>query len=199
MRREGSGRFSSVSGAVLVGGASRRMGRDKSRLEFAGAPLATRTAGLLETLCEDVLLVGGDPPADAPGRRVPDPDGPRCALRGLVGALEAARGERVLVLATDLPLVTPDLLLGLIAFPHADAVVPRDAAGAHPLCAIYRRESVLPVARDTLAGERLAIRHVLDAVETAWLEGDALRALDPRGRALANVNAPEDLEAVLAG
>ena len=59
----GSGRFSSVSGAVLVGGASLRMGSDKAALEFQGVSLAARTARLLESLCEDLVLVGGDPPA----------------------------------------------------------------------------------------------------------------------------------------
>ena len=63
--------------------------------------------------------MGGDPPGDASGRRVSDPDGPRCALRGVTSALESAREERVLIVATDLPLVTPDLLLALVAWPVA--------------------------------------------------------------------------------
>jgi molybdopterin-guanine dinucleotide biosynthesis protein A len=196
---QGSGRFASVSGAVLVGGASQRMGLDKAGLEFRGESLAARAAGLLEGVCEDVVLVGGDPPVDAPGRRAPDPEGPRCALRGLVGALEAARGERVLVLATDLPLVTPDLLLALVAYPQADAVAPRGVDGAQPLCAIYRRDTVLPVARAHLADGRLALSALLEEIQTEWLEGDALRILDPRGAVLTNVNAPEDLAALRVG
>ena len=188
------GRLARVSGAVLVGGASRRMGRDKTHLELAGVPLAVRAAALLTDFLEDVVLVGGDPPAEAPGRRVPDPEGSRCALRGLVGALEAARGERVVVLATDLPLLTPDLVLGLIAQPPADAVVPRNADGSHPLCAVYRREPVLAAARAHLAEDRLALRALLETLDTRFVEGDALRALDPDGAALLNVNDEADLE-----
>ena len=63
------------------------MGRDKAGLVVHGVPFATRLASLLSLLVEDVVLVGGDPPAEAPGRRVSDPPGPACALRGLVGAL----------------------------------------------------------------------------------------------------------------
>ena len=187
------GRLARVSGAVLVGGASQRMGRDKTHLELAGVPLAVRAARLLADLLEDVVLVGGDPPADAPGRRVPDPEGPRCALRGLLGALGAARGERVVVLATDLPLLTADLVLGLIAQPPADVVVPRNADGSHPLCAVYRREPVLAAARAHLAEGRLALRALLDTMETRFVEGDALRALDPDESALLNVNDESDL------
>jgi molybdopterin-guanine dinucleotide biosynthesis protein A len=187
------GRLANVAAALLLGGASTRMGADKARLALGGEPLATRLARLLATLCEDVLLVGGAPPASAPGRRVADPDGPRSALRGLVGALEAARAERVLVLATDLAGASPDLLLALVAAPDADAVVPRTPAGAEPLCALYRREPVLREARARLARGDLALHALLGALDVHWLEGDDLLAAGGDGRALANVNTPADL------
>lgn len=186
-------RLATVAGAILTGGASTRMGRDKAALEFRGVPCATRVARVVASLCEEVLLVGGDPPADAPGLRVPDPAGPGCALRGLTAALEAARAPRVLVLATDLPLITPDLLLALVAWPEADAVVPRSAEGPHPLCALYRRDAVLPAARERLAAGRLKLQGVLDAVDTAWLEPADLARVDPAGLALTNLNTPADL------
>jgi molybdopterin-guanine dinucleotide biosynthesis protein A len=194
----GESRIANVSAALLLGGASQRMGRDKALLPLGDGPAATRLARLLAELFEDVLLVGGEPPADAPGRRVADEAGPRCALRGVASALAAAREERVLVLATDLMEMTPDLLLALSAFPEADAVVPRAGGFAQPLCAIYRRAPALAAARACLAREKLALMALLDALDTRWLEGDDLAALDPHGRALANVNSPEDYARVLA-
>lgn len=187
------GRFAEVTGALLLGGASRRMGRDKARLRIGDESVAARLARRLGELFEDVLLVGGDPPPDAPGRRVPDRDGPRSALRGLVSALEAARTERVLVLATDLPLVSCELLLALLAFPEARVVAPRDAHGVQPLCALYRREPVLALARERLAAGELALHRLLEALEYAALEGDDLAHVDPEGVALFNLNTPEDL------
>ncbi len=169
------------------------MGSDKATLTVAGVPGATRVARLLASLFEEVLLVGGSPPPDAPGRFVPDVEGPRCALRGLVGALAASDAPRVLVAATDLPLLTADLLLALVAWPEAAAVVPRSADGAHPLCALYARDAVLPLARANLASGRLAPTGLLASVETAWLEGPDLALVDPDGLALFNANRPEDL------
>ncbi|MDJ0850549.1 MAG: molybdenum cofactor guanylyltransferase [Myxococcota bacterium] len=189
----GESRFATISAAVLTGGASTRMGHDKARMEVGGAASATLLARLLDGLFEDLLLVGGSPPDDAPGRRVPDPDGPVCALRGLVAALDAARGPRVLVVATDLPLLTPDLVLALVAFPEADAVVPRSERSLHPLCALYRRGAVLPAARERLAAGDLALRGLLDAVDTALLSPEDLALVDPAGLALTNVNTPEEL------
>ena len=141
--KEVCGRFANVSAALLLGGASSRMGTDKAALELGGVPFAARTARLLDRLFDELWLVGGTPPPEAPGRHVADAAGPRCALRGLVTALESATRERVLVLATDLPLVSPDLLLALVAWPEPDVVVPRRDGRRHPLCAIYRRERVL--------------------------------------------------------
>jgi molybdopterin-guanine dinucleotide biosynthesis protein A len=189
----GDGRLADVAVAVLLGGASTRMGADKARIELEGVPSAVRLARLAAELFEEVLLVGGTPPAGAPGRAVADPAGEPSALRGLVGALAAAAAPRVLVVATDLPLVTPDLLLALVAYPDADVVVPRSAAGFEPLCALYRREAVLPLARARLARGELSLHGLLDELAPAVLGGAQLAAVDPDGTALLNANTPEDL------
>lgn len=192
-------RIDTVAGAVLLGGASTRMGRDKARLELGGVALATRVARVLQALFADVLLVGGEPPADAPGRAVPDPPGPRCPLRGVVGALAAARADQVIVVAADLPLVTPELLLALVASPAREVVAPHDGRGPQPLCALYRREPALAAARAHLAAGRLALRDLLAALDTGRLAGDDLAAVDPDGRALTNVNTPDDLASLRVG
>jgi molybdopterin-guanine dinucleotide biosynthesis protein A len=169
------------------------MGRDKARLQWQGRAWSTRAAQMLDSLFVETLLVGGDPEADAPGRRVVDPEGQECALRGLVGALEAATQPRVLVLATDLPLVLPDLLLALTAWPEADAVVPVDAQAEQPLCAIYRREACLETARAALASKRLVLRAWLDEIDTARVSLAQLGFAEDEAAQLTNVNTPEDL------
>ena len=194
--RDFEGRLANVSGAILLGGASSRMGRDKAQLELDGVPFATALSIRLARIVADVMLIGGTPPAGAIGRPVADCAGPRSALRGLVSALEAARCERVIVLSTDVPLVAPALLLALTAWPEVDAVVPRAGGFTHPLCAIYRRDRVLEVAREVLASGDLRFSGVLASVDTRFLEGDALRVVDPGGRSLTNVNTPDEFAAL---
>ena len=178
---------------MLLGGAATRMGRDKAALQVGGVPAASRVASLLDRLCDEVLLVGGSVPPGTVGRAVKDPEGPRCALRGLVGALSAARGERVLVVATDLPLVTDALLAGLAAVPGPCAIVPRPGL-PQPLCAVYPREQALALARANLAEGRLALRALLELLSVHFVEGEDLAVLDPDGHSLANLNTPEDHE-----
>jgi len=191
------GTLADISAVLLAGGASSRMGRDKANLEYGSEPAAAQTARLLSRLFQEVWIVGGDPPAGAPGRRVADVDGPQCALRGLVSALMAASGDRVLVIATDLPFITADLLLALVAWPEADAVVPRADGRLHPLCAIYRRVPVLAASRSRLAGGQLALGGLLAALDVHTMEESDVRAVDPDGVALTNVNTPEELARAL--
>ncbi|RIK89515.1 MAG: molybdenum cofactor guanylyltransferase, partial [Proteobacteria bacterium] len=101
--------------------------------------------------------------------------------------------------ATDLPLLAPELLLALVAWPEADVVVPRGADGLEPLCALWRREPALAAAREQLAAGRLALHGVVARLDARCIEGADLLALDPDGHALANANTPAEwarLEAV---
>ncbi len=186
-------RLREVAGAVLLGGASSRMGRDKASVTLGGVAMATRIARRLGELCADVVLVGGIAPPDAPGRRVPDPDGPACPLRGLAGAFAATHAERVLVVATDLPLVTPTVLLALVAWPGAAAVAPRQGGRAQPLCALYERAPALAAAERRLRDGRLSAHGLLEELDAAYLDDADLARVDPDGRALSNLNAPEEL------
>ena len=188
-----------VTGALLLGGESTRMGRDKAHLEWRGETLSTRAANLLAGLFSETLLVGGAPEQLAPGRRIADSVGPRCALRGLVAALDAATSPRVLVVATDLPFLSEDLLLALTAWPESDIVVPVDAEGTHPLCAIYRREVCLSVARRNLESDRLSLRDLLADVDSDPVSLESLGLADLGSAPLTNVNSPDELALLEVG
>ena len=153
-----------------------------------------RSARLLERFFAEVLLVGGASSHShtLPGRAVAEVAGPSCPLRGLVSALEAATAERVLIVAADLPVVPPELVLALTAWPERDAVVPRRLSDIQPLCAIYRRPTVLEVARARLDAGRLTLVGLLDAVDTGYLEDPDLAAVDPLGAAFLDANVAVD-------
>jgi molybdopterin-guanine dinucleotide biosynthesis protein B/molybdopterin-guanine dinucleotide biosynthesis protein len=132
-------------GAVLAGGRSRRLGRDKALISSRGRTLVGRAVDLLEGLFARVVLV-------APGRpeyaaleveRLADrwPDaGP---LAGIEAALFSAAGSPVFVLACDLPMVDAELVTSLAAVRPdfgADGPAARLAQAdgvLQPLCGLY--------------------------------------------------------------
>ncbi len=193
------GLLGNVTGALLLGGESSRMGRDKAHLEWEGEAWSTRTAKMLAGLFSETLLIGGAPEERAPGLRIEDPAGPQCALRGLVAALEAATSPRVLIVATDLPLLCADLLLALCAWPAGEIVVPADQDGDHPLCAIYERESCLRVARANLEADRLSLNELLAIVGCDRVTIEQLGLTDLGRAPLSNVNTPDELASLVKG
>ncbi|MEA2185256.1 MAG: molybdenum cofactor guanylyltransferase [Solirubrobacteraceae bacterium] len=127
-------------GALLAGGAGRRMGGSKAARTLGGRPLATYPAAALAAVCERVAVVAkaGDelPPLEGV-ERWDEPAEPRHPLTGIVHALERA-GEPVLVCAADMPFVTPEALRTLIAAGgHAQAAVAVAAGVLQPVLGMY--------------------------------------------------------------
>lgn len=120
------------------------------------------------------------------------------ALGGLYSALASARSAWVLVLAGDMPFVTPALLQHLLdARDGYEAVVPWSGGRWHPLCAVYAT-AVAPRLRTAIDGGMRRIGEALTLLRTSAIDDAALAALDPSGHALTNVNTPEDLEQATA-
>ena len=181
--------------ALLAGGKSTRMGRDKAALPIAGVPLWARQIATLRALAPDELLISG--PASGPwvGEGVPTiadayPDaGP---LGGLATVLARMKCERLLVLAVDLPAMTPEYLRGLLArCAPARGWVPVLDDRFEPLVAIYPRAMAAVAAQQLAAGERSLQSFVRAGIEAGWLE---VCPAEQAERALFhNVNTPADL------
>jgi len=184
-----------LTGLILAGGHSRRMGRDKATLEFEGEPLLARVARLLASACDEIMVASGD------GKRlaafgltqvrdaVPDA-GP---LGGLVAGLEHASHPLVAAVAVDMPFASAPLLRALADERDTeDAVVPVSDRRPQPLHAVYARESAEPLRR-CLADGTFALKDALTALRVRFVEEAHWRESDPSGRFARNLNVPEDL------
>jgi molybdenum cofactor guanylyltransferase len=179
------------TGVVLTGGASRRMGTDKATLEVGGVALARRVADALGAAgADEVLAIGGETDGLADlGLTVVDDlypgEGP---LGGIVTALGAAHHDVVVVLACDLPAVSPDVVRRLVA--AVDRTV-RDAAVARVddvpqvVTAAFRRRVRPTLEAAFREGERSA-RRLLDHLDVTWVDD-----LDPTQ--LVDLDGPDDL------
>lgn len=178
-----------VAGAVLCGGASIRMGRDKTQISVAGTTLAHRVAQVLaDAGCDPVVAIGGvhQPPLASIADRFPG-QGP---LGGIITALgQFPSSDAVAVLAADLGTVDAASVQALIAEVingNADVAV-AFSGRREPLCAVWS-----PICLTYLEA---AFRAGLRAVHSALLQLEVVEvAIDPR--LMTNVNSPADLDAL---
>lgn len=186
--------------ALLVGGRGRRLGgADKSGLVVQGRTILDHQVDTARSVTPSVLAVTSTPD-DARSAHLPlfcDLIPGSGALGALVTALTHAPTDVVVVVAGDMPFVTGSFLRWLAArLGDADVVLPRDAGGAHPLCAAYHRQAATPLRLAVDAG----VRRVQDAIRTlrcVTVDPDQYREFDPDGRLLLNINTPEDYHAAL--
>jgi molybdopterin-guanine dinucleotide biosynthesis protein A len=190
-----------LNGLLLIGGESRRMGRDKAALVYhEGLSQAEWTCRLLAEVCPKVFVSirAGQalPPGETLARagRIPDAEGLgiRGPMAGILSALQAHPDQAFLVLSCDLPRLTPGTLRHLISSRRPD--LPATAfKSAHdglpePLCAIY--EPAMRPAMEAVAAEgRTCPRKLL-------INGPAHLLDLPDPAALDNINTPEEFAAL---
>lgn len=175
-------------GAILAGGAGRRIGGDKAARLLGDRPLADYAGAALAEVCERVALVCKR------DTRVPDgwrwevwdgePDEPRHPAAGIAYAIERAAGP-VLVCAADMPFVAASECRRLTAAYEGGcvAVVATSGSSLEPMLGIY---------------SGAAVRPLLAAAETGAPLRLAVAALEPRlvelpAAALESVDTLEDL------
>lgn len=198
---------------LLLGGASTRMGQPKADLDWHGTPLSAHMAALLAHAVDGPVVAVAAPgqpdPALPPGvelvRDAITGDGP---LRGLEAGLAALAGrvEGAFAAAVDLPRLEPALVRGLLGrLEGATAAAPFVDGHRQPLAAAYRVDAALAQARALLEGGERGLQQLLDRLDAAVLDADALRALpgvaaaDPALRSLAGANTPAEWERLHAG
>ena len=180
------------AGIVLAGGASSRMGRDKSLLRLDGSTLLERAVATLSHVFEEVLVAGGREVRTANRERVRVVQD-RFPCLGPLGGIHAALKETDrnagFVAACDMPLLDPDVIAKQVALwrtVETDALVPLVNGRPEPLHAVYAKRC-LPAIEEQIERGEYRVRALLNAVRVHfWEPGPA------ETRTFANVNTPED-------
>lgn len=186
-----------IAAFILAGGASSRMGTDKSQLRLEQQTFTQRIAETLLQLTDSVFIVGRDSD-ESSLRSVADVYPKWGALGGIHAALAACSREWAIVVACDLPFVTSELFSYLAEqrMDH-DAVVPIQEDGRpQPLAALYRVDPCLRQATDLIEAGRRRPLDLLEAVKTRWVAFDELRNFARAQSFFVNINTPEDYDAI---
>ena len=188
---------SEISGFILAGGASSRLGRNKALVELGGQPMLRRMAGLLDPLVARVVVIG--PPEEYAGlglRVIPDDEPGLGPLGGIATAMRVSEQSCNLIVGCDLPFLTSEWLehlIGRALGSQVDILLPVSEAGAEPLCAMYHRRC-----REAFrAALDRGVRKVTGAFAGLAVEeiiADEWKAFDSKGTLFKNMNTPADYE-----
>lgn len=185
-----------IVGVVLVGGMSRRYGRNKALEVFQGERLIDRQVRTIKSLFSEVLVVTNEPEhylhLDVTiVRDVVPRQGP---LGGIYTGLLFAQGKSVFVAACDMPFIQPAIVRRMVQLAgDYDIVVPEKATGLEPLHAIYS-SLCLPHIRKMLDSQERQVIRFFPEVKVYRLSSEEFGQLDPEGLSFCNINTPDDME-----
>jgi molybdenum cofactor guanylyltransferase len=184
-----------ITGFVLAGGRSRRMGRDKVNLPWRDGTLLSHAVDTLAEVAAKVLIVSPFEAPHSPAQVIADQFNDLGPLAGIHTALSATATDWNLMLAVDLPLVSASLLRFITdACRHAQeqVVIPQVQGTLQTLCAAYHR-SLLPRCETALRAGELSILDFLAGRSLCVIEEAELAARGFSPDMFLNVNTPEDM------
>jgi len=187
-------KLAGVTGVILAGGESRRMGSDKSLLPIFGARFIDHLYRTMEALFEEVIIVTNSPAlySEIDCRKVPDIYYAQGSLAGIHSAVCHARNDKVFVAACDMPFLNPEVVRDLcLRAASADVVIPVHAEGAEPLHALYSKRCIAPMEEVLDRGQKRIVGF-FPQVTVAEVDTATWQEIDPEGLSLRNINTPEE-------
>ncbi|MDD1755081.1 MAG: molybdenum cofactor guanylyltransferase [Methanothrix sp.] len=197
------------SAVILAGGGSRRLGREKARLEFDGKPLLCWTIERLRLAADEVIVVArSEEHAGRLSEFIGCGEGIAFAwdsvagfgpVAGLDAGMSRAGGDLVFATACDLPFLSPTVVEVLFSLAEEnegyDAAVPQHPNGyVEPLHSVYRRERMVSACRKAIQSGERRIRSPLMELCINHVPVERLQSLDSKLLTFFNLNTPEDLE-----
>ncbi len=183
-----------LTGIILAGGKSQRMGTDKGLLLLKGKPFVTHIYEALKPIVGDnIVVVSSNADYDALGyNRIEDMIADKGPVGGLYTALKQSKTKFNLVLSVDVPLVSTELLQWLVA-KHEDSFMVTQVQvqdKESPLIAVYDR-SIRILLGEHLAGNQLKLRDVIAEVNHQTLEVPSKWS-----KQVQNINTEEDYKKI---
>ncbi len=183
--------------AILAGGQSKRMGRDKVTVEINRRALINLVYDKAKEAFQDIIIISNNHKAiegvEAP--IVPDIIAARSPSVGIVSALLYADTPYVFILACDMPFISVEALKYMVNEVNGeDIIIPRTKGGLEPLHAIYNRSCIAPLFR-LIGQNRFKITNVLPFVRVRELDRAPCFIKDGTS-VFTNINTMDDLEMV---
>ena len=187
-------KIAGVTGVILAGGNSTRMGRNKALLDFRGRTLIETVYRTMAELFAEVVVVTNHPEEYPflPCPKIPDIHKGVGSLAGIHAALSWCRTPRIFAAACDMPYLDAGLIRTLAGLLGDEAVlVPASATGLEPLHAFYAKEA-LPGLEQALVDGRVKIIDLMDELGARVIPAAEVAAMATTPDSFLNINSPEE-------
>ncbi|OGP90915.1 MAG: hypothetical protein A2157_05595 [Deltaproteobacteria bacterium RBG_16_47_11] len=185
----------SITGAILSGGKSLRMGKNKAFIKIEGVPIIQRINDLFQKLFQETLIVTNrrDFYLHLKASVYEDLLPGSGALGGLYTGLFYSSFHYSFTVACDMPYLNAGLIHYLRQYMEGhDVVVPRTEDGLQPLHAIYSKNCIEPIQR-VLQNKKTRIIDFYHLVRVKIIEPKEILSIDPYMESFININTPEEL------
>lgn len=182
-----------ISGIILAGGKSSRMGADKGLLVLEGKTFVEHVIMAMKPLVDDIIIVSDDEAYDQFGyERIDDLIKDAGPVAGLFAGLKHSKTDYNLVLSCDVPLITTEILKELIAtnYKSFDVVQVQSGEKTMPLIALYHK-SCWQLCLDLLKENERRLRVVVGKFKTK-----SIILLSEFDTCVKNVNTKDDLKQI---
>ncbi len=187
-----------ITGIILCGGKSVRMGENKAFIHIEGVPIIKRIYDLFKGLFHEVIIVTNqkDLFSDFDSKIYSDLIPGKGAIGGLYTGIFFASFQHSFCVACDMPFINKSVVQYLIEnIDDADVVIPRTKDGLEPLHAIYSKNCVKPIRRMIDEGKSKIV-DIYDQVKVKIVDEKDFFRYDPGGESFINVNTPEELRSI---
>ena len=181
-----------ITGVVLAGGESSRMGEDKSLLVFKEQALIQYSLDALKPFCNDIFISTNKAIHNKFScKTISDFHSKIGPIAGIYSALKHSNTDFVMILPCDSPMVKPQFVQYLISEINeaTKAIVPQYGGHLEPLFAIYHK-SIVGIIEEQIAKEDYKLVHLLERINAKVIEVQERSCF-------VNINTPEDYKACL--
>jgi len=183
-----------MTGIVLAGGKSSRMGTNKAFLEWQGQPLIERSLQVLRPIFSEIIISTNNPELYSRYgvKTVQDIFVDQGPLGGLHACLREAQYDYSFFVACDMPFLGPEVIRFLAGLTGKESViVPEVDGGLHPLHAFYHKKC-LSIIQKKLEAKRLKLTEIYQECTVRYVREEELQGFSHIKRSFSNINTPQE-------
>lgn len=181
-----------ITGIILAGGKSTRMGTDKTFLKLNGKTLLERSIELIQPFCDSLIISSNNPEHERFGYKTIPDEIPNCGpIGGIHSCLKYSKTDWNFIISVDSVFVEPKFVEFLVSeIGEFDSVVPIHSKGKEPLIALYNKNCLVEIEKMIQSGD-FKMHNLLNSINTKWV--DSQNWINKYPQLFRNLNHPEDL------